>query len=294
MNKYVLITDTTADLPNDVLKDLGVVSIPMEFILDDKTYNHYSDCRELSLDKFYQALKEGKKSKTSQINFFTYDRIFRPYLEQGYDILYICFTSGLSGTYSASLLAIEELKQEFPDRRIVSVDSLCASIGEGLLVHNAGVLYHNQASFDDVLNYILEYRLKVCHWFVVDDLETVRQGGRITALQAAFGGMLNIKPLLSVNDEGKLVPVAKLRGKKRILQTFIDVLLRDSNEHSNQTVVVGHANNLEVALGIKEELLRQNLVKDVIITDIGPVIGTHVGPGMVALTFVGTRNLQKI
>lgn len=288
---YVIVTDTTADLPCDIYDKFNIHSVPMEFIIDGTSYQHFADAREMSFLDFYTNIKSGKKASTTQINYYTYESVFRPILDSGKDILYIAFSSGLSGTYQASTLVIKELSKEYPDRKIVSIDSLSASIGEGVLVYNAALLKEQGLSLDDLTEWVRENRTNACHWFVVNDLNHLKQGGRITALQATLGTALNLKPLLSVDIEGKLIPTAKLRGAKKIIDTFISKIKTDSKEPEEQTVIIGHANNLTFANKLKQRIEELSLVKNIILTDIGPIIGTHVGEGMTALAFMGTRNL---
>ncbi len=293
MKDYVIVTDCTADLPHEELERLEVEVVPMEFFVDGQSYHHYPDGREMKLDEFYRRLKAGSKVSTTQINSYTYETVFGPILERGQDILYICFTSGLSGTYQASLLAIESLKEKYPDRRIVSIDSLCASIGEGFLVYRAGLLREEGMSFDELAGWVEEHRLRVAHWFVVDDLDHLRQGGRISAAQAVLGTALNVKPLLSVDSEGRLLTAAKLRGTKKVLETFCKKIEADGEEPEQQTVVIGHAANLEMAEKLKALLLEKGLIKDALIADIGPIIGTHVGAGMFALVFMNRSGVER-
>ncbi|HIT89000.1 MAG TPA: DegV family protein [Candidatus Merdenecus merdavium] len=295
MKDYVIVTDSTADMPYEEMVRLEIEVVPMEFIMDGDTYHHYADAREMSYETFYDHIKAGKKISTTQINYFTYENVFRPILERGQDLLYIAFSSGLSGTYQAAKLVVEDLLEEFPERKILLVDSLSASIGEGLLVYLAGEKRRNQMSLEDLYIWVKENRLKVGHWFVVDDLNHLKQGGRINAIQATLGSALNLKPMLSVDDEGKLVSVSKIRGTKKIVEAFVARIKHDGIHTEEQTVIVGHASNLAMAEKIKDRLLELELVQKVLLADIGPIIGTHVGAGMAALVFMGNeRNLEAI
>lgn len=291
MSDYVIATDSTSDIPYNVLEELGVEVVPMEFIMDEKVYSHYADAREMSHSVFYEYIRAGKKASTTQINYFTYESVFRPILEAGKDILYIAFSSGLSGTYQASTLVIEDLKKDFPERSIFAIDSLSASIGEGLLVYLAAKKQQEGNEMEEVVAWAEKNRLNMCHWFVVDDLHHLKAGGRISALQATLGSALNLKPMLTVDDAGKLVTSSKIRGTKKIIDTFIEKFMKDADDKKNQTVVIGHASNLEMADKLKARLLELNLVEDALISDIGPIIGTHVGTGMVGLAFSGTRSI---
>lgn len=288
---YVLLTDSTCDLSADFADKTGLEVLPMVFLMEDKVYNHYLDCREMSLDIFYNNIKRGVLSQTTQISYNSYLEQFSKYLKQGKDILYICFTSGLSGTYNTSRIAARDLKEEYPDRQIEIIDSKCASVGQGLLVRYVAEKYKNdKPSLEELAKYTEELRLNVCHWFVVDDIEHLKRGGRISSVTATFAKALQIKPMLSLDDEGKLVNVGKIRGANNVYDSLIKKMQRDGYEYNKQRVIIGHADNLEGAKELKKKI--KSLVKDVEILDIGPVIGTHVGTGMLALTFTGERNLQ--
>lgn len=293
MDQYILVSDSTLDLNADCCEELDIHVIPMEFTLEGKPYQHYADARELSYQDFYDAMRQGKLSTTSQINYKTFYSFFKQFLEQGKDVLYICFTSGMSGTYNTCMIAIADLKEKYPERRIVVVDSLCASVGEGLLVYHAGMKKRGGMAFDELAAWTEENKLKVCHWFVVDDLEHLKRGGRIGAVAATFGKAFQIKPMLSVDGEGKLTTVAKIRGANKVYEALINRLLSDGDNIKEQTVIIGHADCSEDAGRLSSLLREKELVKDVIICNIGPVIGTHVGAGMMALTFMGTRKTDK-
>lgn len=293
MREYIIATDSTADLPAEEFERLGIEVVPMEFLVDGTPYKHYADAREMSLDVFYEKIKAGAKVGTAQINGYTYETAFTPILEQGKDILYLCFSSGLSGTYQASVLAAEELSGKYPERKIVTIDTRCASVGEGLLVYLAGLKKKEGLSMDELEAWVYENRLKVRHWFVVDDLDHLRQGGRISAAQAILGTALGVKPLLSVDAEGKLVNTAKLRGAKKILETFCTKIGTEGADSASQTVVIGHAANLELAKRLEAVLLERGLIKAALIADIGPIIGSHVGAGMCALVYMSDRDLEQ-
>lgn len=288
MENYVILTDSTADLPYDVYCNLEIEVVPMEYIMDENVYTHYADAREMNATEFYGKIRQGKKSSTSQINAYTYETIFRKILEEGKDILYIAFTSGLSGTYHASTLVAEKMQKQFTERKIVIIDSLCASIGEGMLVYHAAMKKKQGITLDELAVWVEENKLNICHWFIVDDLDHLKQGGRISAVQAALGTALNLKPMLSVDAEGKLICVSKIRGSKKVMSAFLNKIA-DSCVPKDQTVIIGHADNESGAKLLQKQLKEMKLAKEIIISDIGPVIGTHVGAGMMGLVFMGKR-----
>lgn len=284
--EYLLFCDATNDLPAEVVDKLDVKIIPMGVVLDGKNYEYDMYEKELSCATFYAQLREGKLSSTSQINPLIYEEIFRPLLEEGKDIFYLCFTSGLSGTYQASLIAREALLEDFPDRKIICVDSLCASIGEGLLLYHVAKQRLAGMGIEELEAWTMDHRLETAHWFTVEDLFHLKRGGRLSTVEAAIGTALKIKPILSVDEEGKLFVAAKVRGTKKSMEYLIGKLEEEAGHLPKQTVIIGNGDNLEQAQALEKILRERDLVEDVIITNIGPVIGTHTGPGMLALVFM--------
>ena len=287
---YKLFCDSTCDLTDEIAKEQNIEIIPMQFSVDNKNYSHYLDEREMTLSDFYAALKNGANVTTAQVQYDTFANSFEPFLKEGKDIIYICFTSGMSGTYNTCKIAVEELKEKYPERKICVIDSLSASVGEGYLAYLAGVKMNEGASFEELCDYIENTKMKICHWFVVDDLDQLKKGGRIGTLSAAFGKALQIKPLISVDNDGKLIAVAKIRGNMKTYSTLIDRANRDGINLKEQTVFIAHAECPEKAEKLREMVAP--LVKEVKIFKVGPIIGSHVGQGMFALAFQGERNLS--
>ena len=286
-DSYAIVSGATGDMPQSVIEEYGIHVIPMSVRVGELDYLYHPDEKELSCKDFYTKISAGEESVTSQITPIVFKEIFEAYLKQGKDILYIAFSSGLSGTYNSACLIAEDLREQYPERRIECIDSLCASIGEGYLVYLAGKLRKEGKSFDEVTTFVKENRTNVCHWFSVDDLLHLKRGGRLSGFEAAVGTALKIKPVLSVDREGKLTVVAKVRGTKKGMEYLKERLISDGIDAANQTVFIGHADAPEIAEQLKEQLLSEGLVKDVIISNVGPIIGTHVGSGMFALVFIG-------
>lgn len=286
---YVLLTDSSCDLSNELAKELNIEVLPMEFQMEGKIYKHYLDAREMSLEDFYSKLESGIYATTTQINYDSYVNYFEPYLEKGIDILYVSISLGISGSYNTCKIAIKDLQEKYPDRKIYIVDPCCDSAGLGLLMYYAGQKYKNGLDIDGLRDYLEEFKLKICHFFVVDDLDHLKRGGRISAVSATFGKALQIKPLLSADNDGKLVTVGKIRGTNKVYEEFVKKLQRDGEDLKNQTVFIAHANAADKAEKLKE--LITPYVKEVVITKVGPVIGAHVGSGMMALLFAGNRNI---
>lgn len=286
---YVLVTDSTCDLSDDFAKKCGLEVFPMVFLMDEKVYHHYLDGREMTLDIFYTNLKKGTMAQTTQISYSSYLEYLEQFLKEGKDVLYICFTSGLSGTFSTSQIAARDLKEKYPDRKITILDSKCASVGQGLLIYYTANKYKDdKPDMEELAEFAENLKMNVCHWFVVDDIEQLKRGGRISSVTATFAKALQIKPILSLDNDGKLVSVGKVRGANNVYDALIKKMQRDGFDYKNQTVIVGHADNIEGAKELKKRV--KGMVKDVEIFDIGPVIGTHVGSGMLALAFTGERN----
>ena len=241
MAQYENLTDATSDLPPEVIDSLGIKVIPMDFEIDGKIYSHYPDERELDSESFYKMAEKGVMITTTQITPARFIEYFTPILKEGKDILYICFSSDLSGTYGSSELAILNLKEDYPDRKIMSVDSLCASSGEGLLVYLAAKEKENGKTIEELYDWVERNRLNICHWYKVDDLFHLKRGGRISSVAATFGTALNIKPLLNMDNDGKLQLVEKLRGTKTCEHHMINKLKESYLPNKYDTIIISHA-----------------------------------------------------
>lgn len=289
MRDYVIITDSTTDLPQSFVDDNNIVVIPMKFTIDNKEYLNYLDGREMSNEAFYNLEREGKIGKTAQLTIYDIMNVYRPYLEKGLDILAVGFSSGLSGTFNSMRLAREELLVDFPEQKIVLVDSLCASAGEGLFVYYANEYKTQGMTIEENEKALLELRPHLCHWFTVQNLDTLRRGGRVSNVTAFVADTLNIKPVLHVDDAGHLVAMKKTMGRKRSLTAIVDKLEETINKDAPQMIMISHGDCLEDAKFVAEEVKKRVEVKDLLITCIGPVIGAHSGPGTVAVFFVGSK-----
>lgn len=285
---YIFITDASCDLTSEQVNEIGVDVLPMEFEMEGKSYLHYPDARMMSLDEFYSKLKSGVTSKTTQININGFITAFEKYLKAGIDVIYTGISTGLSGTFNTCLIAVNELQEKYPDRRIIAIDSRCDSAGLGFLVYLAGKKYKEGCSIDELAEYIETTRDRICHWFVVEDLDQLKRGGRISSVTATFGKALQIKPLIGVDEVGHLYNAAKVRGKSNVIPTLIKHLESEGEDTKNNIVFVAHADNKEGAEELKKKV--KGMCKEVQICDIGPVIGTHVGSGMLAILYLGKRN----
>jgi DegV family protein with EDD domain len=279
----VLVTDSGADLSEHMLESMGVRSIPLNVFMKD---NPAMPC-ELRGAEFYDALRGGQVACTSAANLARFRETFGEILESGRDILYLSFSSPLSCMCATARIAAEELREEYPDRRIIVIDSLCASLGQGLLVYHCAEQRERGMSLDELAAYAEATRLKIMHWFTVDDLLFLKRGGRVGAVSAYAGALLGIKPVLHVSDEGKLVPVQKVRGRKNAIAELGKRYSAECTD-KDSTVFIAHADAIEAAESLKDALLHQHGAKHVVVGEIGPVIGAHAGPGTVALFYLGT------
>lgn len=284
---YIFITDASCDLNINQVNEIGVDVIPMSFEMDGKSYLHYPDARLMSIDEFYTKIKNGILSKTTQINYDSFKNTFENYLKAGKDVIYTGISTGLSGTYNTCMIAVNELKEKYPERKIIAIDSRCDSAGLGYLVYLAGKKYNEGYSIEELQAYIEDTRNKICHWFVAEDLDHLKRGGRISAISATFGKALQIRPLISCDEVGKLYNAGKVRGKSNVIHTLVKHLMSESVDLKNSLVFVAHTDNIEGAEELKKTI--KGKCKEVQICDIGPVIGTHVGSGMLAVVFIGDR-----
>jgi len=285
MRDYLIFADSSADLDQKKADELNVEVIPMSFIIDGTAYANYPDEREFKYSDFYAALRSGSVSSTCQLNAQDFIDIFKPYLEKKQDILYIALSSGLSGTVDSANAAAKELMEEYPESKVLVIDSLAASLGEGLMVFYATQLKKQGKSIEEVFEWVIEHRLNFAHWFTVDDLMFLRRGGRLSGTVALVGTMLGIKPILHVDNEGHLINISKIRGRNKSLDALVECMQISAIDPSSQTVFISHGDCLDDAKYLADEIKKRFKTKDIYINYIGPIIGSHSGPGTVALFF---------
>ncbi len=284
---YVIVTDSSCDLPAELAQELELAVLPLTLTLGGKEYANYLDGREIGFSEFYGRIRQGEVAVTAAANLEGYLSIMEPILQAGKDILLMVFSSGLSSTYQVSLLAAEELSQKYPQRKILPVDTLCASMGQGLLVYLAARQRGEGKSLQEVRDWVEKEKYHLCHWFTVDDLMYLKRGGRLNAATALVGTALGIKPVLHIDNEGHLINMGKARGRRASLTALVDKMAELAVEPQGQVAFISHGDCLEDAKAV-EQMLKQRLgVKKVIISYVGPVIGAHTGPGVVALFFLG-------
>ena len=289
MRDYQIVTDSTADLSVSVLEKIDVTVIPMEFHIDGRSYRNYPDEREYNMQEFYAGLKAGKTSTTSQINQQTFLEVFEPILREGKDVLYLGFSSGLSGTYQSSLLAAEELRGRYPEAKVVCVDTLAASGGEGLLVYTAACKKAEGMDIDALAQWVADNRLHLWLWFPGDDVFRLKRGGRVSPTVAVIGTALGIKPVMHVDNEGHLIPMEKVRGRRRSLDALVDHMVKTCDPKEGQTIFISDGGAREDAEYVGKQVRSRCKVKEIVYSTIGPVIGSHSGPGTIALFFFGAE-----
>ena len=234
-------------------------------------------------------LREGAMATTSAVNVGDYTEALTPFLEAGKDVLVLAFSSGLSATCNSARIAAQELSEQYPQRRVRVVDTLCASLGQGLLVWHAAKLKQAGKSLDEVGDWAEENKLRLCHWFTVSDLHFLKRGGRISPATAVLGTMLSIKPVMHVDDEGHLIKVGTARGRGASLKALVDHMAETADDPGNQVVFISHGGCLEDAQKVAQDVKARFGTKEVVINYVGPVIGAHSGPGTVALFFLGSK-----
>ena len=283
---YRIITDNCCDFPADMYDDLNLSVVPLVVRFQDKEVSQYS---EKWLKKLYDGMRAGDVATTSAVNPQGWEEVIEPVLAAGDDALVLTFSSGLSTTHQSAVIAATELSEKYPDRKIRVIDTLCASLGQGLLVWYACQKRDEGMGFEELGNWGEENKQNLCMWFTVDDLMFLKRGGRVSAATALVGTMLQIKPVLHVDDEGKLINVAKARGRKASLEALAKKVGETGLPGANDTVFISHGDCIEDVQVLEGILKEKYGVKKVFTYYVGAVIGSHAGPGTVALFFLGNK-----
>ena len=289
MSDYAILTDSSCDLPAALADKMELSVLPLYVDVDGHKYINYLDEREIAFSEIYAKLRTKCPAKTSAVNVNDFVEPMETLLAAGKDVLYIGFSSGLSSTYDAGAMAAKELSERYPERKIYAVDSLCASMGQGLLVYLAWQQKQQGDTIEEVRDYVENNKLHLCHWFTIDDLMFLKRGGRISGATAIVGSMLSIKPVMHVDNEGHLIKVGTARGRKASIKALADEAGKRGIDLANQTVFISHGDCLEDANYLADIMRSRFNVKDVVISYVGPVIGAHSGPGTIALFFLGTE-----
>ena len=282
---YQIITDSCCDLTEAQLQQLQVTCANLTVLYKGENHNNFSD--PAAVKAFYDELRQGVTATTAAANPDDWANLMQASLKEGRDVLVIAFSSGLSTTYQSAVIAAKDLQEEYPDRIIRVVDSQCAALGQGLLVYHACRKRDEGMSLEELVSWLEDHKHNICHWVTVDDLSHLKRGGRISATTALVGTMLNVKPIIHVDNDGHLINCAKVRGRKAAMEYLVKRFGETSTDFD--TVFIGHGDCPEDAAALEAMLRERHNVKDITTGYVGPVIGAHTGPGVLVVFFMGTQ-----
>ena len=286
MRDYIITVNSTVDTGKEWLEERNVPVIPLKYTIDGQ---EYTDMYGLSDKEFFQKLREGKMSVTSQINPEEAKEMLEPYVKEGKDVLHLAFSSALSGTCNSMKIAAEELQEEYPEAKVIVVDTLCACMGEAMLLYYALKQKEAGKTIEEVAQWAEENKLHVCHNVTVDDLFHLHRGGRVSKTAAVLGTMVKVKPIIHMDDNGALQVIGKERGRKKSLHTIVDMAVERSKGWDNEIIMITHGDCLEDAEYVAKLVREKMGVENVFIHNIGTVIGSHTGPGVVATFCMGNK-----
>lgn len=286
MNNYVITSDTTCDLPEEYISENEIEIIPLYYNLNDIVYG---DENKMSPHDFYDEMRNGKMPTTMACNPDTTEKCFTKYLDKGMDILHIAFSSGLSSSYNTAAVTARELASKYPNNKIIVIDSKSASLGEGLMVYKAVCNRNNGMNIDDNAKWLEDNKLHFCHQFTVDDLHHLHRGGRVSKATAIIGSMINVKPVLHVDDEGHLISLSNVRGRKKALNTLIDNMEASVKGYENDIIFISHGDCLDDANYVADKIKERFGINNFMINYVCPTVGAHSGPGTIALFFMGEK-----
>ena len=289
MRDFVLATDSSCDLSQELADKFELCVVPLTVNIDGKIYTNYLDGSDIGFKEFYDRSRAKASIKSSCPSLEAFESAFTKILESGRDILYLGFSSALSATTQNARITAEELAPKYPDAKIIVVDSLCASMGQGLFIKYVYDEKQKGGTIEEVAQYAEDIKLNICHWFTVNDLMHLKRGGRVSAATAIAGTALNVKPVLHVDDEGRLVNVGKARGRKASIQALMDHMKETIINPKEQTIYISHGDCEDEVKEFAKQIKKELGVKEVVINIIGPVIGCHTGAGVIALFFFGTH-----
>ena len=286
MRDYIITVNSTVDTGKEWLKERNVPVIPLKYTIDGQ---EYTDMYGLSDKEFFQKLREGKMSVTSQINPEEAKEMLEPYVKEGKDVLHLAFSSALSGTCNSMKIAAEELQEEYPEAKVIVVDTLCACMGEAMLLYYALKQKEAGKTIEEVAQWVEENKLHVCHNVTVDDLFHLHRGGRVSKTAAVLGTMVKVKPIIHMDDNGAVQVIGKERGRKKSLHKIVDMAVERSEGWDNEIIMITHGDCLEDAEYVAKLVREKMGVENVFIHNIGTVIGSHTGPGVVATFCMGNK-----
>ena len=286
---YRIVTDSCANLTDEQIKEYGVEIISLKYRIEDKEFESYVKGQPTDYKETYRLLREKAMITTSLASRGDCDKVIPAILEAGDDVLIIAFSSGLSGTYQNIKLAAEDYMEEYPGRKVVVVDSLCAALGEGMLVHYCAKLKAEGKSLEEVAQWAEESKGSICHIFTIDDLFFLKRGGRLSRASAVFGTLMGIKPMLHAADDGKLYVTGKVRGRQASMDALVDSLEKQGKDIENQEIFIVHGDCEKDALYVGEEIKKRYGIKQIVYNLIDPAIAAHAGPGTIAVFFIGNE-----
>lgn len=286
MRDYVITVNSTVDLPKEWLEERHVPVVPLKYTIDGETY---TDMEGLSAKEFFAKLREGKMSVTSQVNPEEAADMLEPYVKEGKDVLHLGFSSGLSGTLNSMRIAGQMLEEKYPEAKVIVIDTLCACLGEGLLLHKALQEKAKGKNVDEVAQWVEENKLHICHNVTVDDLNHLHRGGRVSKTTAVLGTLVQIKPIIHMDNNGKLQVIGKERGRKKSLNKIVDMAVEQSKGWDNDIIMITHGDCVEDAEYVAKLVREKMGIDNILINNIGTVIGSHTGPGVVAVFCMGNK-----
>ena len=286
MRDYVITVNSTVDVPKEWLEERHVPVIPLKYTIDGETY---TDMEGLSAKEFFDKLREGKMSTTSQVNPEEAAAELEPYIREGKDILHLGFSSGLSGTLNSMKIAGEMLEEKYPEAKVIVIDTLCACLGEALLLYKALQQKEKGMNIDELAGWVEENKLHVCHNVTVDDLNHLHRGGRVSKTTAVLGTLVQIKPIIHMDDNGKLQVIGKERGRKKSLNKIVDMAVEQSKGWDNDIIMITHGDCIDDAEYVAKLVREKMGIDNILINNIGTVIGSHTGPGVVAVFCMGNK-----
>lgn len=287
MSNYVIVTDSSCDLPHGLAQEMGLAVAHLNVKVEEQTFTNYLDWREIPAGDFYDLMRAEKPASTSAPSLGDFLQVMEPILEAGQDLLYLGFSSALSSTVSTGMLAAQELREKYPQRKVLCVDTLCASLGQGLFIRHVWEKQQAGATLEEAYEYANWLVPHLCHWFTVNDLNFLHRGGRVSKTTAVLGTALQIKPVMHMDDGGRLTKLGTARGRKASLAALKDHLKETILEPETQTIYISHGDCLEEAQYLADLVTKEVPVKGVVFNHVGPVIGAHTGPGVIALFHIG-------
>ena len=286
MRDYVITVNSTVDLPKEWLEERRVPVVPLKYTIDGETY---TDMEGLTGKEFFAKLREGKMSTTSQVNPEEAAEMLEPFLKEGKDILHLGFSSGLSGTLNSMKIAGEMLEEKYPEAKVIVIDTLCACLGEALLLYKALQQKEKGMNIDELAQWVEDNKLHICHNVTVDDLNHLHRGGRVSKTTAVLGTLVQIKPIIHMDNTGKLQVIGKERGRKKSLNKIVDMAVEQSKGWDNDIIMITHGDCIEDAEYVAKLVREKMGIDNILINNIGTVIGSHTGPGVVAVFCMGNK-----